>query len=208
MSKLKPITEYTPEELLELVEKNTTNEEKFNYEYPNDVLEFLSIYQIKEGPNQILLPLIFNLYKKWSKKPIHRNQFGMEMSKFFTSVKYGMGTTYRINKSKEFFIDKTIIKKRNKTKGKQWNKHFKSFISKFNIETGRFYVKDIVLYNIYDKWTYKNGNKNPLSFTQFLKFCRLYFKINKMIKGSEWFSLSENLKELITPDLINLMKQK
>lgn len=209
MSKsLKPITELTAEELLDLISENP--KEVSNIEYNNDILEFISLYNIQSGENQILVPLIYELYRKWSKKPLHRNQFGMEMSKFFVSVRYGLGTTYRINKSKEFFLEKSIKKNANKTKKKPWLKHFQNFISKYDLKSGRFYVKDIVLYNLYDRWVYKNNNKRPLNLYQFLKFCRLFFKkpAPKMIKNHEYFSLNEEINEYLTPDLINLMKQK
>jgi len=211
MSKLKPITEYTATELLELIKTNPTDGVPItNYEHPTDVMEFIAIYRLTDGPNQILLPIIYELYKRWSKKPLHRNPFGKEMSKFFTSVKYGMGTTYRLNKSKDFFLERSLKKKQNKTKRKPWLKHFKLFMNHFNLKSGSFYVKDVVLYNLYDKWTYKNGNKNPLSFPQFLKFCRLFFSKPeiKTIRGTHWFAVDSNLKEKLTPDLINLMKQK
>lgn len=208
MSKLKPITEISNEELLDLILENPKQVATFNYS--NDVLEFISTYNIQSGEHQILLPLIYNLYKKWSQKPIHRITFGTEMSKLFVSVQYGKGTTYRINKSKEFFQEKSIKKVQNKTKRKRWNKHFKLFLDKFELKSGRFFIKDVVLYNLYDRWVYKNHNKNPLSLHQFLKFCRLNFKkpAPKMIRSHEWFSVDSKIKEHLTPDLINLMKQK
>lgn len=208
MQKLKPITEIPIEELLELLKENPT--EINTYDYSNDVLDFISIYGIKSGENQILLPLIYNLYKSWSKNPLYRNQFGMEMSKLFVSVRYGNGNTYRINKTKDFFLEKSVKKKQNKTKRKPWLKHFKCFINKYQLKSGRFYIKDIVLYNLYDKWTYKNNNHNPLSLFQFLKFCKLFFKnpAPKQINGVIWFSVNSEIQKYFTPDLIKLMEKK
>jgi hypothetical protein len=209
-NKLKPITEYTREELLKILEENPSNSEYLNINYTNDVNDFISTYGIKNGDHQIMLPVIYNLYKRWSKAPIHRNPFGVEMAKLFFGVKYGMGTAYRINKTKDFFLEKSTKKKLNKTKRKHWFKHFKKFMDKFELKSGRFYVKDVVLYNLYDKWTYKNNNHNPLSFRQFLKFCRLFFKnpAPKIIQGTIWFSMDSKIQEHLTPELINLMKQK
>lgn len=207
MSKtLKPITEISNEDLLDIISENPN---KINtYEYNNDVLEFISTYGIKEGENQILFPLIFNLYKSWSRKPLFRNNFGIELSKLFVSVKYGLATTYRINKSKDFFLEKSVKKKQNKTKRKPWLKHFQKFVDKFELKSGSFYIKDIVLYNIYDKWVYKNGKKNPLSFHQFLKFCNLFFKkpAKKIINGHEYFGMDKNIQKYFNDNLLELMK--
>jgi hypothetical protein len=209
MSKiLKPITEFTAAELLDLVKENP--QQTLNYDHPNDVMDFIAIYRLKEGDNRVYLPVIYNMYRKWSKNPLHRNPFGKEMTKFFPSIKHGQATAYLLNHSKEFFLEKSITKKRNKTKYPHYYKHFKKFINKFDLKSGSFYIKDIVLYNLYDRWTYKNGNKNPLSFNQFLKFCKLFFSkpAPKMIRGNRWFSMDSKLKGKLTPDLINLMRNK
>lgn len=205
----KPITELTSEQLLELLKENP--QEVPTFEYSNDVLDFLSTYGIKEGPNKIFVSLIYGLYKRWSKKPIYRTQFGMELSKLFDSFQgTSKLTKYQINKSKEFFLEKSVKKGQNKTKRKPWLGHFLKFKEYYKLKSGSFYIKDVVLYNLYDKWVYKNNNKNPLSMHQFLKFCRLFFQnpAIKIVKGHEYFSINSETKEYLTPDLINLMKQK
>lgn len=208
MSKLKPITQISNEELLDLIKDNPN--EISTFDYSNDILDFISTFGIKEGAHKVLLPLIYQIYKKWSRKPLHRNYFGRELSKLFENVKYGPGTGYFINKPKEFFLEKSVKKKQNKTKRKPWLKHFQRFILKFDIKSGRFYIKDVVLYNLYDRWVYKNGKQNPLSFNQFLKFCNLFFKnpAPKIINSQNWYSIDSSIQEHLTPDLINLMKQK
>lgn len=204
---LKPITEISKEDLLDLVNSNTNKVTIFDYK--NDLLDFISTYNIIQGENRIPGQLIYNLYKRWSKNPLHRNHFGQEMSQLFPNIRYGQGNVFLINKEKDYFLEKIVNKKQNKTKRKPWLTHFNKFIDKYQLKSGRFYVKDIVLYNLYDKWTYKNGNKNPLGFQQFLKFCRLFFSkpARKMINKHEWFSIDSNIKNHLTDNLLELMKK-
>lgn len=208
MNKLKPITEISSADLLEFLKENPI--ETPNFDYKNDSMEFLSVYGIKEGPHRILFNLIYKLYKHWSPTPISKRAFADALVLLYPHIKYGESFVYMINRPREYFLERGTKKKQNKTKRKPWLKHFKKFMEKYQLKSGRFYVKDVVLYNLYDKWTYKTNKNNPLSFYQFLKFCRLFFKTPapKQIKGAVWFSLDSNIKEKLTPDLINLMQQK
>lgn len=202
---LKPITEISNEELLDLLKDDSS--QTSNFQYQNDILEFISFYQITQGDYKITARLLYKLYKYWSKSPISQNSMSNDLALFFAK---SSASIFLINKPREFFLEKSSKKKVNKTKRKQWFKHFKGFIEKYNLKSGRFFVKDIVLYNLYDKWTYKNNNHNPLSLPQFIKFCRLFFHkpYPKEIKGSMWFSVDSEIQEYFTPDLINLMRKK
>jgi len=206
--KLKPITELKTADLLKIIEGNSRKISTLNYK--NDTLDFLSTYGISQGEHRILIALIYDTYKLWSKIPISKRAFANELVRLFPHIKYGESNVYLIDKPREFFLEKNLKKKRNKIKTKSWLKHFQRFLEKYNIKSGSFYVKDIVLYNLYDKWVYKNGNKHPLTLNQFLKFCRLFFQTPKIkiIKSHEWFAIENSIKEYLTPELINLMQQK
>jgi len=209
MATLKPITEVSSEELLKLIKDNPIEVSK--YEHHNDCMEFLSVYGIKQGEHRILFNLIYRLYKKWSKTPVGKRSLADAMVLLFPTIKYGQSNVYLINKEKSFFLETGAKKKKqNKTKRKPWLKHFKLFIDKFELKSGRFYVKDVVLYNLYDKWTYKNNKHNPLGFQQFLKFCRLFFKnpTPKIIRGNQWFAVDSEVQKYFTPELIKLMEKK
>lgn len=207
-NKLKPITEFSSEELLDLLNENPTTTS--NFEYKNDILDFVSVYNLKDGDNKISNSLVYELYKTWSINPLNRNTFGKELCKLFVNRSYAPGFAIFLNKDKLFFLEKITPKKQNKTKRKQWVNHFKKFISKYELKSGRFFVKDVILYNLYDRWIYQNGTKKYLGKAQFLKFCKLFFQRPKykIIKGDYWFSISLTIKEHLTPDLISLMKQK
>lgn len=206
--KLKPITELSTDDLLKVIEGNTRKISKLNYK--NDTLEFLSVYNITQGENRILFNLIYAVYKTWSQKPLNKRGFADELVKLFPHISYGPSNVYLVNKERDFFLEKTLKKKVNKTKTKSWFKHFQRFINHYNLKSGSFYIKDVVLYNLYDKWVYKNGSKNQLNKTQFNNFCFIFFQKprSKIIKNHHWYSVNQEIKEYLTPDLINLMQQK
>lgn len=209
MANHKPITEIPLADLLELLKNDS--DRVLNYEHHNDCMEFLSVYGIKQGENRILFNLIYRLYKKWSKFPVKKRSFADALVLLYPHIKYGESFVYLINKDKYFFLERGAKKKKlNKTKRKHWFRHFKTFIKKYDLKSGRFYVKDIVLYNLYDKWTYKNNNHNPLGFQQFLKFCKLFFKnpAPKQIKGTLWVGLDSEVQKHFTPELLKLMEKK
>lgn len=202
---LKPITEYSPQELLDLISENPQTN---TFESQNDFIEFISIYGIKEGTNRVMIVPIYNTYKKFSQNPISKRAFANEMVQYFPYLDHLNVNIYLINRPRVFFLEKNLKKYQNKTKRKPWLRHFKKFVVKFELKSGSFYVKDIVLYNLYDKWVYKNNNRNPLSFKQFLKFCKLFFKnpAYKLIKGNLHFSVDKCMQKFLTPELIQLMR--
>jgi hypothetical protein len=205
--KIKPITEQSNEELLKIIEGNARKISTFQYK--NDALDFISTFNIQQGEHRILFNLIYSVYKTWSQKPLNKRGFADELVKLFPHIKYGESNVYLVSKPRDFFIEKSLTKKKNKTKTKSWYGHFKRFVDKYQLKSGSFYIKDVVLYNLYDKWVYKNNNKHPLSMNQFLKFCRLFFQKPevKTIKSHEWFSVNSEVRQFLTPELLELMKK-
>ncbi len=214
MSKFKPITEISETELLDLIKTNPAavpgiaNVVKLLYESGTDINEFLSFYQISEGENRVTGTLLYNLYKRWSLNPRSRVQFTNEILEFFPIIRYGVGYVFFINKTKnELLIEKGEFKtKKLKTQSKSWSQHFQNYLKKYNIKTGRFYVKDVVLYNLYDKWLYEQRRKHNLSLQQFNHFCKVFFK-SKRIKGHIWFAVDKKIQEILTPNLLEQMKK-
>lgn len=206
MSKLKPVTEISNAELLDLLQPG---EQKPIYESKTDVLEFLSFYRLKEGENRVTGTLLYNLYKRWSQKPRTRIQFTDEVIELFPMIRYGHSYVFLVNRPKdELLIKKAEFKhKKLKTKSKKWYDHFQTYIKKYSIKTGRFYVKDVVLYNLYDKWLFEQNRKHLLSPEQFNHFCKVFFK-SKKIKGCLWFAVEKGIQVHLSNNLLELMKQQ
>lgn len=202
----KLINEISEEELLNLIEKNQDVEVELPFiNAPNDVLSFVSIYGLKQGKHSVYKKTLYQLYYNSSKNPITYHQFLDSMNQLFKNN----GRYYEMNKKPVDLIRKIYILKepKQKIKSKAWKAHFDKFLARYDIKPGTVFIRHDILYNLYDKWTYKNQNYNPLGERQFNSFCRIYFK-EKRMQDIPWFAVDSNINQHLTEDLINRMKKK
>lgn len=202
MQKNRLLSDISDEELISLIDKDNSQ----NNEYRNDVLEFLSAHGFRQGSERIKKSIISDLYKEWSQNPISGHALGLELSRCFECS----GNYYHIDKTSISLLNKLFEKKRSSRKiaSKKWKQHFENYLKHYNITPGTFFVKNEVLYNLYDKWTYKNGNKNPLGSDQFLSFCTIHFKV-KVARHYHWFGVNRSIFDHLDEELINeLLKKK
>lgn len=208
----KTINQLSDKELHELLQSSPQIPVENSFNYPNDIMDFISFYNLKPGEENIPLRVLYKVYNKWSETPLKRSQFSEHIGRFFVTKAFGNGNSVVcLDKNAKQFqkIIQEFFKKMDKTKKKGYKKHFDSFLNFYNISPGTLYLKDKVLYDLYDKWTYKNQNYNPLSFNQFLGFLRLYFKKDeKYIAGNYYFSLDATIVNHLSEDMINEMKKR
>lgn len=196
----KSITELNEAELLDLIKDESSNIKI--YEWPTDVMEFISVYNLKSGTERITTKLLYKLYKLWSKNPVKRKTLTNTLTDLFPSDRIGESYLILLDKNALNIKTSTLkyLKKVNKTKHKGWVEHFNKYLHEYCIESGSFFVKDTVLYNLYDKWCFKK--RSPLGFAQFNNFCKLYFN-NKFINNHDWFSVNPSIKKHLTEDIMN-----
>lgn len=208
MSK-KIITELTDEELNKLLE-DSSNSESITVFNKNDINEFISVYGIKSGTYQVSIKLLGKLYRQWSKDPIHPRTFANCLTDLFPYIRGGDSNFLCVNKDvwklKEVFDN--YFKSQEKTKMKHYKTHFDAFINYYKLKKGSFFIKDNVLYNLYDKWTYKNKNNNPLIKSQFINFCKLYFPKYKKIEKIHWFPIDHSINQYLSEELKRQMSEK
>lgn len=183
------VTEMSTEELLKFLEDNK-DESTVNYQDPTDVSQFISVYNITSGPEKVTQHLLYKAYKQWSQNPIGPTKFHDNIKDFFALI----DGYYSLNKQ-PLVLKKKINEfkeKRDKTKQQPWKNHFDAFIKHYNIKKGRHFIKDKVLYNLYDKWAYEHYKKKPLTFFYFNKFCRNHF-VHKQISRVWWFSVTTKI---------------
>lgn len=204
-SKLKPISELSIEELLKIAE--TSQFSPLIYKSKTDVIEFISFYQLKLGDNKVTSALLYNLYRRWSNNPIPRQSFTKEVTELFPVTRWGIGYLFGLNKSKEELLNTKaeFNKKKLKTKSPKYAKHFQNYLKHFNIKSGSFYVKDVVLYNLYDKW--RQYKRHLFSLEQFIPFCKIFFKYKK-IKGNYYFAVDKEIKSQLSENLLKLNEEK
>lgn len=206
--KPKNLTELTDAELLDLVSNPDTSTIKV-YDYPNDIIKFISVYNLKSGIEPIQTRLLHKLYIHWSKNPVQQKEFAYTLFDIFPSGK-GTGQTVLFLDKKALDLHAEVIKlvtPVDKTRQKGWTEHFVKYLSFYNIKKGGLFIANSVLYNLYDKWCYKNKNRRPLGANQFDKFCKVFFE-NKLVKGCNWSKIDKSIEQHLTEDLINLMYKK
>ena len=197
----KLITEQSNEELLKQLEGIPTN--NIYIESSQEILEFISVFKLQNGTNPVKMNTLFNLYKLWSKSPKTLVMFNKDLSEMVTKEKSYYYINFDVFTLKKEIHKLQTIKYATTLPGRA--RHFKQFLSRYQIKNGGLWIKDLVLYNIYDKWTYKNNSNNPLSLPQFNRFCNNYFK-SKRINKHYWYKLNKSIQQYLTEDLIALMK--
>lgn len=204
----KAITELSTEELVHLLGKNPPNvNSDVIYNWPTDVMDFISFYNLKQGTEHVTTKLLYRLYRHWSKDPLIIKAFVNTLTDIFPSSRIGKSTTIMLDK-KTLHISQEVYKyleTLDKTKSKGWTKHFNTFLEYYSIKKGGLYIKNNVLYSLYDKWTYGNKNRRPLGYKQFNKFCKVFFK-QKIVDNNRWSAVDNSIEQYLTDDLIQLMK--
>lgn len=203
----------TNKELLDSI-KDVSNDEPVILEtHSNDVLKFLTTYNIKPGKQLVMKRLLYDLYRKWSKMPVDPRKFTFEVGKYL--LLHGTRRPcYFINR--EGFtlaqeIEKLYIQHtKDKTKIVNYKRHFDSFLNYYGLKPGNYYIESYVLYNLYDKWVYKNGNqRHPLGSNQFHSFCKLYFKKERLTSNRvAWFGVNKKaIQQHLSQDEIEYIRQ-
>jgi hypothetical protein len=203
----------TTEELLSIIDGKTTGKENLLNQglelYKNDVLEFLKVFNIKEGKDRVKDIVLYKFYRTWSRNGISRRSFVIEITHIFQAIRYRYGSYFLLNKSA------ISIKKESwnynrpnlKTRSKAWKAHFDKFILYYNIKKGRLYIKDSILYNLYDKWTYSTHKRHPLGEFQFNSFCKLYFK-HRITNQTNYYELDESIINHFSEEMIKEIRAR
>lgn len=80
------------------------------------------------------------------------------------------------------------------------------FVTLHNIKPGSIYIESDILYYFFDYHNHKKQRK-LISYYTFVSMCHLYFSSKQLGYGSTWFGVSEDIKNLITPEWIKVWRQ-
>lgn len=193
------------EEAIEVVDNPATEE---ILEYENNVVPFLSHYNIQPGDLTVSKKLLYELYKKHVEEPLEALQFHRIVGKFIGQYANYSGTFYRINQD-QFAISAHIFKlftdsKITKTKSKTYQNHFNSFLKTKNISKGTHWVQGFVLYEIYRDFCRDRHKRAAFSYRNFHEFLKQNFK-HKRLNGNRslWFAVNEETKSYFTKEQID-----
>jgi hypothetical protein len=190
MPKLLP-SQLSDEEILALFEAEDSPEPVAEiFEYKDDIVPFLSFYQITPGDTPVKKKLLYKLYKTYSKQPLDELNFNVQAGNYLApSNQY-----YHINID-TFAISKQIYeaeKKRDKTKSLSYQKHFNWFMEQARVERGRQWIEGFILFYIYKDFCKQRRVHPKLGYVNFHKFLKLHFQYRRVSENRAlWFRVDE-----------------
>jgi hypothetical protein len=191
------------EELLKLVD-NTPD--SIGYD---SIDRFIQEFDLKKGTTPISKTVLYTLYKNTTKTPLDRNQFKFRISLILPTDK----SVYYV--TEEFFekavsvynkLYKTaIIKPKHKRKTNPFAyKQIEAIIGYYNIQKGKDWIEDFVLFHFYDKWLYNEKPRvKPLKKRTFILQLKEYLDFKQDNKGIVWFGLDFSKLASISPEQVN-----
>lgn len=196
------------EDLLKELEK-TPVQEQLEIPKPkkeNDIMRFLTTFNIEPGDQMIERKIIYKLYEQYSQDPVGEKKFYKLLAKYITTTN-GKRTRvfFNINQKSLDLSEKVtnLLKPRTRpsTKMIPLQMHFNNFVKKYELKAGKkpnfIWVSTKVLYDLYDEWVFAIRKKKPLSYKEFTNFCKIYFPISKESDKKVWLMLNDSASELI-----------
>lgn len=208
MPKILP-SQLSDEEILALLEaEDQVWDEDISkvFDYNDDIVPFLSNYQITPGTTPVSKKLLYKLYKAYSKQPLDQHNFNLQLGGYLSHTR----EHYQINID-QFAISQHIYqteKTRDKTKSLTFQKHFAWFTREANVVTGRNWVEGFILFYIYKDFC-KQRRVNPkLGYVNFHKFLKLHFQY-KRLKGNRalWFKVNDETASIFSEEEQNVIRQ-
>lgn len=155
----------------------------------DDVVPFLSHFNIRPGEYPVNKTLLYELYKQWSKNPVTGRRFSVKVGYYIPFKEFHRKWCFIINVTAFTLNRKTFDlfnEKPDKRKSPLYRQHFENFIRKYNLDKEEVWVPGYVLFHMYDKWTYRIKKHHPIGRHNFVQFCNIYFK-KKRHKDSKAF---------------------
>ena len=192
----------TEELLSKLGEAKETPQE----EIYGDVELFIASFNIQDGDYKVKRPLIYKLYKAWSKDPLPKHRFQIKLGELLTT---DLNNTVLINLP-SFRLSSEAIKlleeKKLKLTSKARQTHFENFLAFFNIQPGTFNVHFRCLYFLYDLWMFQRVGQKMLSKESFYKYCCLYLQKKNTVKG-RFFCVHPSIRQHLTDPIREEIRQ-
>lgn len=197
------------DELLDIL--NNSQEDITNYtEYKNDILTFISVFNIQNGEEKIKAYTLYSIYKVWSKEALTKTQFYNEFNKFF----YSTSGSYFINRNAIQLTHEAYNKfkqEKIRLKSKFWSKHFEDFLLYHSIKSESYWLESDLLYFLYDKYTHERGlDKNSsthMGKDTFSTYANIFLK-SKVTKNGKVYLVSENVKQFFQKGQLERMKDE
>jgi len=201
MSQSKPLRELTDEELLKSLEDNTFYQDKDAFDI--SIMNFLDVYQIQPGKDEIAVPTLHKLYQLWSKTRISTETFENRICSMLPITTRTKKLMLNINRNlldlnKE--IEKQIIKSKAKSKmSRSVITQMHNFVRHYEFKNGTYEWPDAVIHALLRKYAIQRRTK----FTDGVSLFK-WFKLNgfttKLQQDRYFICLNKKPEELFTPE--------
>lgn len=212
MNKLKVIpTVVNTEDLLAALDKpDEIRETEEILEYTNDILPFFSSLGITAGEVRIKKTTLHSIYRAWSKTPMNKTQFMLEIAKFLPVINAQFVTINKnaIKLTHEAY--KKFNKENKRIKSKHWARHFEDFLNYHSLERGEYWLEVDIFYFLYDKYLNKLKLDNHGSFLakeMFIYYADVFLKSKLTVHG-KMYGVSENVTTFFQPDQLERMRKE
>ena len=181
-------------------------------EYKNDIMSFLSTFNIQEGDKRIKKNLLYSIYKAWSGDPCKRKDFILELSAMLpTSADTAGAPQFKINQNAvklTYDVYTKYVDEYKVLKSKKYASHFEDFLNYFSLKSDGYWIELKLLYFLYDKYTFLIGYPGRiLTLRHFEKFCTLHLK-KKVTSAGKVYELSPNITNFFQPGQLERMKKE
>ncbi len=215
MSKVKKSTHsLDTEELLGILETDETPQGEAEIVYKNDMLTFISTFALEAGENKIKQHTLYNIYKAWSKDPVKKSEFILEMANIFDTTQAKTSTCYLLNSSAiklthdayKYYTNEATVRPTSKI----WKQHFENFLKFHSLTPGPYWVHANILYFIYDKYCHATGldrsSKTYMGKATFFLYCSTYLERKKYGRKGRYYGISDNIKSFFQIDQLQRME--
>ena len=156
----------------------------------NDVVDFINVFNIFEGPNRILVSSLYQHYKAWSPTPIEYQSFHIIIKKYF-KVDVIKRVLYVHIKNDLIDLNNQVVKskkeKKHLKKSYLLKKHIELFIKEMEIIPSEKWIDIDKIYEWYIKWRYSRKNLK-LKRKDLKDLLRFYF-VSRIGKTRGFFKL-------------------
>ena len=199
---------HTEYHLLQLLNEEQEEDILDSYTGENDIVDFISVYKIKEGKNRVKSSVLYDLYKNWAYEPKKKKQFSTQFNKYF----HCENNTYNISiDNLSIAVEKLKLlnkQHRNRLKSPIYKTHFDKFVKTFKIFRGKIYIESYIFYFLYDKWVYDNKLKQQLGYNNFIKFMKFNFDSKRIVQSKmNYFGVSNTFIRKIGKTQLEKIRQ-
>lgn len=194
----------TEEELLEQLNGEATIETS-----GNEILLFISTYNIQPGKESVAVRLLYRLYKNWSKNLMSLSSFSKEMHLIFNGQQSRLNINQKALKLSKMAQEAFLKKNRPKTKSPHYKAHIELFMKQCGVSKGRFWLESAILFDLYDEWCYSNNRRTQLNVNTLTSLLKIYLKYKRVKNTLIVFAVDKSITKHISNERIeNIRKSR